>query len=224
MRKTEEFFHDGKVSTIAVITMRGLIAASDNDEIKAWMSKLDMTIADDADILHAGDITTRSRIKEVEGHAFASEFFKKLIRGKKTIFLISKTSDSLDKLTKEVLAYQKNIKIVGAMALDDVTQDDDFVVNEINIKMPDVLISNLESPLREKFMDDHQMKLNAAIWMMVRPDASLGMHPVPFWQKISDFVLKKKFHIRLNKYKEEQLFEQNDEENIAPAGGENEEN
>ena len=53
MKKVEQFFADEKVSTIALITMKGLIKAQDSPEIKEWMSSLDMTVAVDADILHA---------------------------------------------------------------------------------------------------------------------------------------------------------------------------
>lgn len=66
MKKVEQFFKEGKVCTIALITMKGLIVAQDSPAIKEWMNSLDMTVPIDADILRAANIDHHSRIRDVE--------------------------------------------------------------------------------------------------------------------------------------------------------------
>jgi N-acetylglucosaminyldiphosphoundecaprenol N-acetyl-beta-D-mannosaminyltransferase len=210
MRKVDQFFRDGKVSTIALITMKGLIVAQDSPAIKKWMDSLDMTVAADADILRAADINYRSRIHDVENKQFIVEFLKKLVRQHKTVYLLGQTEADVKKLEEELTAYQENLQIVGRLAIDELEYDDDFIVNDINMQLPGVLISNLSSPKREEFLADNHMKLNVAIWLMVRADHDLGKQKQKFFKKMYHRLMKKWFHLRLDRYQEE--LEQNKEE------------
>lgn len=210
MKKVEQFFGDGKVSTIALITMRGLIAAQDSPEIREWMDSLDMTVASDADILRAAGINYRSRIYDVENDVFIKEFLRKLSRQRKKIYLLSGTESGLKKLEEELSVYQEDLRIVGRLAVEGLEYDDDFVVNDINMKTPGVLISNLESPARENFLKENHMKMNASIWLMVRADLDLGKRDQGIFRKMYNRLLKKWFHIRLDRYRE-QLDSEQDE-------------
>lgn len=203
MKKVEQFFEDEKVSTIALITMKGLIKAQDSPEIKEWMSSLDMTVAVDVDILHAADINYRTRIHDVENNVFISEFLKKLVRQRKTVYLMSQTEESLKKLEEELLSCEEGLRIVGKAALDDLVHDDDFVINDMNMKVPWVLISNLESPKREQFLKDNIMKMNVRIWLMLRADRDLHAQVKGPVRRIYDKFMKFWFQLTLTRYKEQ---------------------
>lgn len=203
MKKVEQFFADEKVSTIALITMKGLIKAQDSSEIKEWMSSLDMTVAVDVDILHAADINYRSRIHDVENNVFISEFLKKLIRQRKTVYLMSQTEESLKKLEGDLLSCEEGLRIVGKAVVDDLEHDDDFVINDMNMKTPWVLISNLESPKREQFLKENNMKMNVRIWMMLRADKDLQTKVKGPIRRICDRLMKRWFQLRLIRYQEQ---------------------
>lgn len=203
MKKVEQFFADEKVSTIALITMKGLIKAQDSSEIKEWMSSLDMTVAVDVDILHAADINYRSRIHDVENNVFISEFLKKLIRQRKTVYLMSQTEESLKKLEGDLLSCEEGLRIVGKAVVDDLEHDDDFVINDMNMKTPWVLISNLESPKREQFLKENNMKMNVRIWMMLRADKDLQTKVKGLIRRICDRLMKRWFQLRLIRYQEQ---------------------
>lgn len=211
MKKVEQFFRDRKVSTIALITMKGLIAAQDSPEIKNWVDSLDMTVVADADILHAADINYRSRIHDVENGEFIAEFLKKLVRQRKTVYLLSQTESQLKKIEDELTTYEEDLRIVGRLAMEELEYDDDFVINDINLKVPDVLISNLESPKREKFLSDNHMKMNVSVWLMVRADRELDKKGKGLIRQIYERMLKKWFRIRLDRYNE--LMNQENEQN-----------
>ncbi len=203
MKKVEQFFADEKVSTIALITMKGLIKAQDSSEIKEWMSSLDMTVAVDVDILHAADINYRSRIHDVENNVFISEFLKKLVRQRKTVYLMSQTEESLKKLEGDLLSCEEGLRIVGKAVVDDLERDDDFVINDMNMKTPWVLISNLESPKREQFLKENNMKMNVRIWMMLRADKDLQTKVKGPIRRICDRLMKRWFQLRLIRYQEQ---------------------
>lgn len=200
MKKVEQFFQDGKVSTIALITMKGLIKAQDSPEIKNWMDSLDMTVAADADILHAADINYRSRIHDVENGEFIAEFLKKLVRQRKKIYLLSQTEEQLKKMEDELTSFQEDLLIAGRLAINELEYDDDFIINDINLKMPGVLISNLESPKREDFWKNNHMKLNVSIWLMIRADRELNKKDKSLVRQFCDSLMKKWFQIRLKLY------------------------
>lgn len=208
LKKVDIFLAGGKMGTIALITMKGLIVAQDSPEIKEWMSGLDMTVAADADILRAADINYRGRIHDVENQLFISEFLKKLVRQKKTVYLISQNAASLEKLEKELLSCEENLSIVGKAAVDDLEQDDDFVINDMNMQVPDVLISNLESPRQEQFTKENQMKMNVRIWLMVRADRELYTQEKNSFKQIYNKFLQWWFRIKLNRYEEQKNMEQ----------------
>lgn len=203
MKKVEQFFTDEKVSTIALITMKGLIKAQDSSEIKEWMSSLDMTVAVDVDILHAADINYRSRIHDVENNVFISEFLKKLVRQRKTIYLMSQTEEALQKLERDLLSCEEGLRIVGKAVVDDLEHDDDFVINDMNMKTPWVLISNLESPKREQFLKENNMKMNVRIWLMLRADKDLQTKAKGPIRRICDRLMKRWFQLRLIRYQEQ---------------------
>lgn len=200
MKKVDSFFKDGKVSTIAVITMKGLLVAHEDEFIKEWMTKIDLAVPADVEILRAGDIAFHNRIRDVENNVFVTEFFKRLARQKKTVYLLSDNSAKLEKLKKEILSYEEDIRIIGSFSLDSTENGDDYVVNEINMAFADVLISNLESPGRESFLANNHMKLNTAVWMMVRADADLSEKENGFFRKLNKQILKKVFSARLIHY------------------------
>lgn len=200
MKKVDSFFKDGRVSTIAVITMKGLLVAHEDESIKEWMTKIDLAVPADVEILRAGDIAFHNRIRDVENNVFVTEFFKRLARQKKTVFLLSDNSTKLEKLKKEILSYEEDIRIIGSFSLDSTENGDDYVVNEINMAFADVLISNLESPGRESFLAENHMKLNVAIWMMVRADVDLSEKGNGFLRKLDKQILKKIFSARLIRY------------------------
>ncbi len=202
MRKVEGFLNDGKVSTIAFITMKGLIASQERPEVKEWMNSLDMTVVADEDILHAADVAGRNRIHEIENNVFIQEFLKKLVRGRKSVYLLSQTRAQLEKMEAELNECQEGLKILGRTALEEVPSDDDFFINELNMTMPNVLISNLETPKRESFVAENHMKMNVDIWLMLRADRKLLEHEKGFFHKVYDSLVKKWFHLSLQHYEE----------------------
>lgn len=212
MKKVEQFFKEGKVCTIALITMKGLIVAQESPEIKAWMNSLDMTVPVDADILHAANINYRSRIHDVENDEFIEEFLKKLVRQHKTIYLLGQTEAGLKKLEDELKEVQEGLQIIGRFSLDSLEHDDDFIINDMNLKAPDVLISNLGSPSRESFLSNNHMKMNVAIWLMVRSDRDIRKKNRNLIKKVYNRLMKKWFHIRLDRYKEENGNEESENE------------
>lgn len=92
---------------------------------------------------------------------------------------------------------------MGKAVVDDLEHDDDFVINDMNMKTPWVLISNLESPKREQFLKENNMKMNVRIWMMLRADKDLQTKVKGPIRRICDRLMKRWFQLRLIRYQEQ---------------------
>ncbi len=203
MRKVDFFLRDGKVATIAYITTRGLMEAESSPELKTFLAELDMTVAADVDILRAAGVANRSRAKEIENDEFLEEFLKKLVRGKKTVYLLSDTAEHLGLLEEQLKGYRGGLRIVGRFSFDALEQDEDYLINEMNGLMPNVVISNIVSPLREQFFENHHMKMNVSIWLMLKDKMVIAAQERNPIRKLSDRVIKFLFRRKVQKYKED---------------------
>lgn len=204
MRKTDYFLRDSKVSTIAYVTTRGLMAAEESPELKTFLSNIDLTVAADSDILHAAGVENRNRIKEIENDEFMKEFLKKLVRGKRKVYLLTGTGEQLQELESCLKSYQQGLRIVGRFSLDVLEREEDWLINEMNGQMPDVVISNISSPQRESFFENNHMKMNARIWLMLKDKVvhTTGRKDV-LW-RVGDLLSKKLFRRKVVQYQNQE--------------------
>lgn len=215
MKFVDAYFRDKTVNTIGIITMKGLLAAQSDDSVKEWMQELDLTVPLDVEILRAGDIAFYNRVRDVENGLFATEFFKKVVRQKKKIYLLSDNEANLQKLKGDLIFRGVNTQVVGSFTMDSTEHGVDYVVNEINAAFADLLISNLESPKREDFFKESQKKLNVAVWMMLRADVGFLKEKGGLFRNIHDHVVKKIFSISISRYKDEKKSRDENEETDA---------
>lgn len=203
MRKVEEYLHDGKVHTIAYISKKGIMEADENEQVKEFISKMELMVCADADILRAANVETRSRIREIDENLFMEEFLKKMIRQRKTIFLLAQTDADLLQLEDHLRSYQENLCIVGKYALEHLEADEEFIVNQINVLEPDVLISILPSMKRIEFYDSNYMKINTNIWLMLKENVVLHNKDKGLLRKMSEKFTRGIFKKKVMRYQEE---------------------
>jgi len=204
MRKADAFMRENKVSTIAYITTRGLMAAEESEDLKLFLSNIDLTVAADSDILRAAGIANRNRVKEIENDEFLKEFLKKLVRGKKKVYLLTGTADQLVSLEDCLKSYQQNLRIVGRFSLDKLEKEEDWLINEMNEQMPDVVISNIDSPQRESFFENNHMKMNAHIWLMLKDKVVHATNRKSVFWKLGDLFSKKLFQRKVVQYQNQE--------------------
>ncbi len=204
MRKTEEFLRDQKMNTIAYITTRGLMAAEESPELKAFLSGLDLTVAADSDILRAAGIENRNRIKEIENDEFMEEFLKKLVRGKRSVYLLTGDREQLAALEACLKSYQHSLRVVGRFSLDQLEKEEDWLINEMNGLMTEVVISNISSPQRESFFENNHMKMNARIWLMLKDKVVHSAHKKSVFWRLADGVSRKWFRKKVEQYQSQE--------------------
>lgn len=203
MKLASIYLNNGALNTISYISTQILVEAGENLEQQEWLESMDLTISGDLDILRAAAITSRSRFHEVENDEFIKEFLKKIVRSRKTVFLLSDSETSLANLYKEMLEYQENIQIVGSYILDELSGGQDSLINEINDIVPTVIISCMPYPYQEQLMCENKKRINAEIWIAL-PGNRRSKKRKKFGNgKISLYLDKRIFRKRISKYQNE---------------------
>lgn len=164
MQKVEGFLHNSVMNTIEAVSMETLVKAQEEEQLKACIENLDLTIVSDKEILKAAKETSPQRIQETADNLFLEEFMKRASRNSRTVYLLGNTSEQLAALQEFLQENYDRIKVVGSYALADCVGDYDTVINEINIAEPDVLISVLATPCQEYFLNANKEKFNVKLW------------------------------------------------------------
>ena len=203
MRKIDEFWRNGRLNSIGFVTTKGLIQADEMPEVKEWMQSLDLTVPADVDILNAAGIDSQARSREIEENLFIKEFLRRTARYRKSVFVLAENEQQMGVLVQELLEYQEHLKIVGTFVWEELTADEDFLVNEINIAAPDILISQLATPHREEFFAHSRMKLHTFIWLILKEGVSLSSRRKSLRTRFYEYLTKKIFRIKVEKERKE---------------------
>lgn len=199
MRRVDEMFENGALGMIGLITMKGIMAAGESEEIKKFIEGLYLTVISDEDILTAAGTKSRARYHEVESNAFLEEFLAKIYRERKAVYLVGASSEALSSLKNEMTGFEEHLKIVGEGCVES-EADFEKAVNEINMSGADVLISNLPSPEREAFALNNERMINVPVWLILREDMTTTPGKRGFFSAISHKFTKWFFKLMVEGY------------------------
>lgn len=162
--QAEAFLENGTLSTIEMISVQTLLAAAENPAVRGVIEALDLSVIGEREILQAVGIDTMQRLRETDESDFSTEFFKRLERNKKSVFLLGQDADALTQVRGRLADAFPRLVIVGECALENCTGDPDGVINDMNAMTPDVIVSVLPTPAQEEFFRTHRNKMSVSIW------------------------------------------------------------
>ena len=195
----ERYLSNNVLNTIESISLQMLINSETDTVLKEVMGSLDLAVIGEKEIIQAAGLETMQRIKETEENDFYFEFFKRIERNKKSVFLLGETEEKIEELKKELQKDFSQLKFAGDYAVENCVGDLEAVINDMNATTPDVIVSVLPSPLQEHFLHEHRDKMNANIWY--------GIGGVPIHKKkhgvidhLKSFIHRGKLINSMNKY------------------------
>ena len=160
----ERYLSNNVLNTIESVSSQMLIQSETDPVLKKVLGSLDLAVIGEKEIIQAAGLETMQRIKETEENDFYFEFFKRIERNKKSIFLLSDTEEKLEFVKGELQNAFPKLIFAGEYAVEKCVGDLDAVINDMNATTPDVIVSILPSPMQEEFLADHREKMNANIW------------------------------------------------------------
>ena len=175
IRQVESYLSNDTLNTIEHISMQMLTAAEGDAISKDMINSLNLAIIGEKEILQAAGLASMQRVRETEENDFYFEFFKRLERNKKSIFLLGEATQKVEEMKKELLTSFPKLVFAGEYAVEKCVGNLEAVINEMNAGTPDVIVSILPSPMQEHFLWDHRDKISANIWY--------GVGNLPFHKK-----------------------------------------
>ena len=160
----ERYLGNHVLNVIESISAQMLIQSESDPVMKEILSSLDLAVIGEKEIIQAAGLGTMQRIKETEENDFYFEFFKRVERNKKSVFLLAETEEKLTGLKQELKEFFPKLIYAGEYATEQCVGDLEAVINDMNATTPDVIVSVLPSPLQEHFLFEHRDKMNANIW------------------------------------------------------------
>lgn len=164
MLQIEDYWTYTKMSTVETISMETLVKAQTDDLLKICIENLDLAIICDKEILKAAGVTSAQRMRETAENEFFNEFMKQVMRSHRTVYLLGDTSEQTKLLQSFLKESYGKLKIAGTYALSECSGDYDAVINEVNIAVPDLILSVIPIPKQEYFLQEHKGKFNAKVW------------------------------------------------------------
>ncbi len=165
MKLILQYLNSGNLDTVAFLTTGLLLEAKDNEELKNCIEMMDMTVPVTMDILNAAGVNSRSREKEIENNMFLKELLRRLAKDKKKIFLLGETENDLIHMREALLQFDDKLTFFGSYAYENLTGEEDAIINEINNAIPDVVISTLSASKQVHIISENKMKVNARVWI-----------------------------------------------------------
>ncbi len=201
MRRINLYLNNGICNTVDFVTRDTLLLASNDDTVKNDLEAMDLLAVTSNDILEAAGYHSRARKKEIESNLFLKGLLRKLAKEGRPVFLISETLEKLENLTASLHGFFGELKIVSSVAGSETVGGDDFIVNELNSSMPDVVIVNLDTPEAEHFIMENKMKINAQLVIVLR-DNTLKVDSDGYVKTggIGEFLLRKIFRRAAHNY------------------------
>ena len=170
MMMLEKALSTGMFTIVEEVNMKTLLLAQENEVVKEAIESVDMAVIADADILKAVEEPSLQRRAETEENAFFFQLMKRLDRNKKSVFLLGQTEEEI-KIAEEYINDEfSHILIVGKQALENCSGATEGIVNNINMVVPDVIISVLPTPIQEEFLVEYKDMISTNLWYGIGQD------------------------------------------------------
>lgn len=162
--EVERSLSNGVFNTMEEISMEMLLGAEADPILKEALEMLDHSVISETGILEAIGDNSIQRHHEVQQDKFYTEIMKRVERNHKTVYMIGKTAEDVERMKELVQKEYSRIRIVGTSALEDCIGNVDAIINELNSMTPDMVLSVLPSPEQEHFLVENKDKLSTNLW------------------------------------------------------------
>lgn len=163
MMRIETFLNNTVLNTVEEISMNMVMSAMQDEQVMDCIRNLDLTIPGEKELLLEGGFGNHGQMSDVLDGTFFYEFSKRVMRNKKTVFLVGETREQISHLLRYLQQEYERMDILGAACFEQFAEEGGLI-NEINSYAPDVILSIISSPRQEQFLYEHKTSLHASLW------------------------------------------------------------
>ncbi len=192
------------LSTYGTLTMKLLMAAQKDPELKEYIQMLDKAVPDDPEVLEAAGIHDGKIEEEISRHDFMGTLFWLLAQYRNHIFILGETLEDTEEMSRYLEERYPDIIIEGKDCLMTGESDQvDRVINEINGVDPQAVLSCSRTFELEKFVKKNRKMINSRVWFSLGNCQEIWKGPglKPAW--LGKIMEKNIFKKMVSGYKEE---------------------
>ena len=165
MESIDEHWNSNVLATYGTITMKLLMEAQNDEELKGYVEGLDKAVVDEPEVIRAAGITDEQMLEDATGHGFFGTLFWLLNQYKNRIFILGDKMEDVEKFCNYLQEKYPQIVIAGKDSLEEAGADhEDRVINEINGVSPHAVLSCSRTYETERFVKRKRKMLNTGVW------------------------------------------------------------
>lgn len=197
----ERMLNENAFHTVEEVNMDMIMLAASDKVVNDTLNHLDCSIITENGILDAvGESCIGSR--ETEADVCFYEILRRLERNHKSVCLLAEAQKDLQEMREYVEKEFPMLTVAGAVATEDLAEDDDAIVNEINAATVDVIVSVMPSPKQEHFLANNRGKMSAILWYGVG-NGKLAKKKYSLWKKIQKRIRICRLENHISKYEKQ---------------------
>lgn len=198
---TDKLLHEGTAHIILYLTAPVLMEAIKNEDEKAWIESANLTLWGDTEILKAADVTAKARYREAQEKEFMKALLYRVAQEHMPVLVLSDTYEHTEELKKELMEIQDGITIARTVAISEMEEKHEDVINDINMIAPTIIFMRMPFSLQQKWLARSRQYINTKIWVGLPEDFSCSWKRELPIAKIGKRLLNLWFDRRVNKYK-----------------------
>ena len=196
------------VSVVELLTADDLMQINAREELLGAMGDFDLLLPGDRTILEALEVADEVLCREIEEQSYLRDLLAHLASCHARVFLLADNEEDAQGLYDCLEEEYPEITLVGAAKVAETNPMDHRIVNAVNGKEADVILSILTSPLQETFIARNRNLLNLRLWVGMDKEMLLSEDTGSLGKKVYRTVFK---HIlRREMGKQNKAFGQND--------------
>ncbi|MFI5251241.1 MAG: WecB/TagA/CpsF family glycosyltransferase [Bacteroidota bacterium] len=139
-----------------------------NDPVfKHHINNADLVLPDGSGLKLAGKLFRTPIIENLNGTDFTPKLLGTAMAKGWSVYLLGALPDVIEQCQKRLLQMFPQLKILGYHDGYSLKEMERFVIEDINVKQPDILLTALGSPLQEEWISKHFDELNVRVCLGV---------------------------------------------------------
>lgn len=179
------FLDNDLLNVVHMISLDYMDAFDQNELVKNVLGQADLVLPGEKAILtrhHVDVLESGGMVVDYHGISGLLEPLRQL---EKTIYLVLRNAKEAKTVYRYLSKYFEKERIVGVYAADgEVTEE--TLINDINTKLPDIILLSMDSTSQEEWLENNRAKVNAKLCFAAGSVMPLVLREnvyVPIWMK-----------------------------------------
>lgn len=168
--KTQTYLNEEAFHSIYFVGMKTVLAAESNQEFVEQLEQCDFLIAAERTIEEKiyGSRNYSSKERMLMAARYLERILIKMNKNKLNLYLIGNEQEQIEQLLKSLQQGYSDIQCYCS-CIEEETKEEamDFLVNDINVVAPDVIILLMAGPQAMEFLRENRSRINAKLCLCV---------------------------------------------------------